>query len=338
MKKCTNCGGVLYFDPDTQNLHCKKCGSYMELEKNKKYEKHPFEMEQRTIEKSISAIDIYTHCPNCGAGFDSPTFEMAGICSYCGSSRTMKLDKEASPDVVLPFAFGIDKAKEKFKENLLKKRFLPNKLRRQTFKDIESIYIPAYLCDIKTHNEYAGELYDEYRDSDGDNHRSYWRIKGTKDVEEKNLLCECSSQITQVTLNQILPFDTTSAVKFSPSYLMGYSVEYYDKLLEDCKKTFMAMAVANVRKIILKGYNYDGVNYLHIHSDYYDCMYSKIILPTYKVKYKFGKKNYVTFMNGQTGAIGGKLPRSKAKIFAFVMGILFGVGIIGMLLAMLIAS
>lgn len=334
MSKCKNCGGVLYFEPNTQSMHCRKCGSNFALQKIYKYDKHSFDMEGKTIEKKFS-IAGGSACPNCGAGADGEAWEITSICKYCGAIKIPDLDKELAPDVVLPFAFDVEEAKIKFKEGIKKKNFLPNKFKKQVFKDIDSVYIPAYLCDVKTHNSYSGEIYDEHKSADGDRHKHYTKINGVQDVEEKNLIVECSSQLTQATLSKILPFDISSAVKFSPNYLMGYSVEYYDKNLEDCKQSLKALATANIRKKILDNYSYDGVSYLHIDSTYYDCVYSKIILPTYKVKFKYKNKDYATFMNGQSGKVGGNLPKSAIKIFFFTMGIFVGIGVITLLMALL---
>ena len=54
-------------------------------------------------------------------------------------------------------------ARKKFAEGLKKKKFIPNKLKKQLpDNDIESVYIPAYLFNAKTHNEYNGRIYDTY--------------------------------------------------------------------------------------------------------------------------------------------------------------------------------
>lgn len=333
MKKCKKCGGTLVFDPNHQHLVCEKCKEFFPIRKVTEFKKYPFIMEEKTKEENIGNGKFNTKCPNCGANFGGETFSISERCKYCGGHLVM--DGENSPDGIIPFAFGIEEAKVKFREGLKKKWFLPNKLKRKHFDNIESVYIPAYLCDISTFNSYRGKIYDEYRESDGDVSRSYRKISGVKDVTTENLMVECSSRMTQVTLNDILPYNAKEVCKFLPEYVMGYSVEYYDKILEDCKKNFKAMATANIRKEILKNYSYDGVDYLEIDTKYYDCKYSRVVLPTYNIKYKYRKKQYSTYMNGQTGKVGKNIPRSQVKIFAFIMGIVAGIGIFACLLFLL---
>lgn len=333
MKKCKKCGGVLYFEPSTQNLRCTKCEDEYTFQKIKKFDKHTFDMSTKTMEKTITANDFKMRCPNCGGICDGDTFAISDICKYCGSTLAMNLEDGIAPDAVVPFEFNKKEAKEKFKLGLKKKWFLPNKLKKCKIKEeIESVYIPVYMCDVSTRNTYVGKLYTKTRHANGDQSIKTHRISGMEDVQEKDLLVECSKYLSQITLKKITPYQISSAVKFSPNYLMGYSVEYYDKNLEGCKASVKAMATANVRQKILSHYTYDEVGYLDIKTEYYDCKYAKIILPTYRIKYKFGKKDYTTFMNGQTGKVGGNLPRSPWKITAFVAGILLGIGALAYLI------
>ena len=119
--------------------------------------------------------------------------------------------------------------------------------------------------------------------------------------------------------------------KYKDEFLMGYSVEYYDKKLQECKSIIKESVKYDVRREILKGYRYDGVDYLDIKSNYVGCKYSRIILPTYRITYKSGSREYKSYMNGQTGKVGGYIPRSIFKIFMLVFGISAGISLIAYL-------
>jgi len=130
-----------------------------------------------------------------------------------------------------------------------------------------------------------------------------------------------------LTLDQIRPFDLNRLMKFQNEFLMGYSVEYYDKKLQDAKSLVAETVKVDVRKQILKEYSYDGVDYLNINTKYVDSNYARVMLPTYSVTYNYGGKDYTTFLNGQTGKVGGNLPRSKVKIGFLIFGILVMLGL-----------
>ena len=229
-------------------------------------------------------------------------------------------------NAVVPFAFDEKVAIEKFRDGLKKKWFLPNKFKKSLPKShVDSVYIPAYVVNVSSENSYVGRLYDTHRDSDGHSHRHYRKISGVASVLTRDILIECSSRINQLTLDKIRPFDINLMKKYRSEYLMGYSVEYYDKKLQDAKSLIKQSVEFDVRKSILRRYSYDGVDYLTINTTYKESNYARALLPTYSVSYKYKDKEYNTFMNGQTGKVGGNLPRSKWKIFSFVAAIVAAV-------------
>lgn len=333
--QCDSCGGSLEYNPIDGNLICKKCGASETFEKSNECLAHSFDMNVGIVEPEFNPKVQTLHCSSCGAIFKANTINISDTCTYCGSNLTMDftLSKASRPDGCIPFAFDKTEARKKFQAGLKKKYFIPNKLKKELPKnEIESVYIPSYLFNVKTENEYFGRIYESTRDSNGDSDRRYKKISGTKNVLTDKIIIECSSQINQLTLDKIRPFDVGQLKKFEDEFLMGYSVEYYDKKLEECKSLVKEIVKYDVRRQILKGYRYDGVDYLDIKSNYVDCNYSRIILPTYRMSYKYGSKDYKTYINGQTGKLGGNLPRSGFKIFMLVAGILAAIGLIAYLI------
>lgn len=338
-KKCKNCGAVLSFDPSIQNLKCKTCSSEVDFKKSNDYAKHSIDME-RVFEEIDNQESITTmHCSNCGAMFKGDKKTMSTTCSYCGANLVIDFENKTGiqPDACIPFAFDRIAASAKFNEGIKKKWFLPNKFKKSPPESsIESVYIPAFTFNCTTNNRYTGQLIEEYKDSDGDSQYSYRRISGNEVVYSKDLMVECSEYMTQTTFNTIKPFDTYDAYKFKEEFIMGYSVEYYNRKMEDVKNLVKKMIERNIKDQILKNYSYDRVDYLNIDTKYTFAEYSYIILPTYRVNYKYNNKEYSTFMNGQTGKVGGNLPRSGLKISAFIIGILLALGLIVYFIAFII--
>ena len=321
MEKCKQCGGVLIYDPNTGGLICNKCSERQKFERSNKVSKHSFVMNAHTDE-GIDMSKVKFHCPSCGASFEGKNYSLSDICSYCGGHLVANLNENSLPDGIIPFAFDKKTAKKMFKTGLSKKWFLPNNFKKEPPVDsIESIYIPAYLCETETNSVYNGRIYENKTDSDGNTTKHYKPISGNEAVFTKDIMIECSSYLSQVTLNQIKPYDFSNLYKYSPKFLFGYSVEYYDKNLDKCKSLIEQVVKSNIRTQILRHYSYDGVDYLNISTTYNDCKYSKIVLPSYRVKYTYKEKEYSTFLNGQTGKVGGNIPRSKLKIGLFVAGI-----------------
>ena len=85
----------------------------------------------------------------------------------------------------------------------------------------------------------------------------------------------------------------------------------------------------NIKREILSRYHYDRVVSFDMSTAYTNQKYMYYLVPVYKCDYKFKEKTYTTFMNGQTGKVGGGVPRSGVKIFFFVlMWVLIIAGII----------
>lgn len=332
MEKCKKCGGKLKFNPKNQTLMCKECKSEFPIKKIKDFDKHLFDFDQETKENFLQA-SMLTSCRSCGAKFARETLCISDVCEYCGAHMVVDFTQGVVPDGCIPFSFEKEVAITLFKKKVKKGWFVPNKFKNKLPKNnLSEVYVPAYLCETKSNSSYVGRIYDESKDDKGETHRDYRNISGTIDVSQNNIMVECSSQMTQMNLNKLLPYDILNIVKYNPDFIKGYSVEYYNRNLEQCKKNIKAIADENIRYKILSKYSYDGVSYLNINSKFYDCYYSKILLPTYKMDYVYANKKYTNFVNGQSGKVCGKFPVSKAKIFGFVAGILCGIGLIAFLI------
>lgn len=319
--KCQSCGSELYFNPEGNNLKCKACGTVVEFDKTSTFEKRTIDMDTLTaigdkIETNRAAL---SRCSSCGAAFTGTVVTLSTKCQYCGGNMVVD-DAAAHPDGCLPFAFSKEAASQKFVDEIKKKFLVPKAFKKNPKPDnIESIYIPAFSFSSRIEAEYAGELYETYTDSDGDSHRRHFNVRGTEHADMKDVLVECSDYLTQSELKQIEPFYMNETKKFSQGFVYGYSVEYYNRSVESSAKLAREIMQERVRKQILKRYDHDGVDYLDIKYKYGTSTYSYLLLPTYRVNFKYKNKDYSTVMNGQTGKIGGKLPSSPLRVVGIIL-------------------
>lgn len=331
--KCTGCGANLEFNPEGRNLVCKSCGKAFSFEISEDIAKRKINLNTSTTEDKVSKDRaILPRCKSCGAIFTGSIIGLSSRCEYCGSNLMVE-DISTYPDAVVPFAFGKKSAEDRFKEGIKKKAWVPKSFKKNpNITSVDSIYIPAYSFDTDISSCYNGRLYDEDEDKEGHTHRHYFNISGSVDTLARDELIECSEHITQSELVSIEPFQLSELKKFSGEYICGYSVEYYNRSVEESANLVKEVLSRRVRKQILAKYSYDGVDYLKIDSSYNSSKYAYLLLPTYKFNYTYKKKKYSTIMNGQTGKIGGKMPSAVGKIVFTVLGILFGVGLVGFLI------
>lgn len=327
--KCTSCGGEVAFSPKTQNLVCKKCAKTFSVPVNPVVY-HKVDLYEVVKDETSDLSALKLRCMDCGAPVSGDTITIAGVCPYCGSHLVEDFgDKlSVSPDGIIPFAFDKDDCKKKVYKVLSSKAFAPNDLRSGKVPiRVESLYVPTYHFRCLTDNQYDGKLEDRDEDSEGNTiYRSY-HISGSLEHKDEDIIIECSKNMTQIDMEKILPFDTTKVRKFANGYISGYSVEYLNEKFSSVKKYAREINASHIRREILFGRHYDRVVYLDVNTQYKDARYAYTILPTYKISYSYKNKVYSTFVNGQTGKMQLKYPKSRAKILWTIFGILGLIGI-----------
>lgn len=326
-QKCSNCGGNVLFSPETQSLRCPNCQSVYEIEAQKCCPKHDFE-NKAVGKKGWQEENKVAKCQNCGANVVLNKLEFATNCPYCSSSLIVDSSQipGEKPDAIIPFQFGKAEAAKKFAQGVKKKLFIPNKLKKQIPEsEIQGIYIPTFLFDADSKSEYNGMLYEEETTKVNDRYvttTNSFFISGDNQMAHKNITIEASAHINQHQLDSIKPFDYSEFCEFDEDFLRGYFVEMNDTNVEDCHSTAREVMKEAIKRDILSRYSYDGVTYLNVSTDFSNEKYSYGILPTYRFNYSYKNKNYTTFMNGQTGQVGGGVPRSGVKITFFVLAII----------------
>jgi hypothetical protein len=71
---------------------------------------------------------------------------------------------------------------------------------------------------------------------------------------------------------------------------------------------------------------------LQVDSDYSGQTFKHILVPIWLLTYNYGARNFQVVLNGYTGAIAGRYPKSWIKITLAVLG---GLGVIALLLLLM---
>ena len=336
-EKCANCGGNLYYNPSTKSLFCDNCKTSYPIKNTATIQYHNLNEQSKNQDNSeYQALNKVFKCPNCGANVVLSRLEISAKCPYCATGLVID-DKNIvglKPDAVIPFEFDEAEAGRRFVGNIKKRFFAPNKFKKQLPEnDIFGIYIPSFGFDADTFSVYSGQLYNEHTVTDGQGHtrtvRNYFKIAGNYDNDYHDIMVESSAHIYQSDLNGLLPYKYNQKQPYSNAYIMGYSVEQYDKTVDACKGEYRQILDGKIRQDILRKYSYSGVSYLNINTQYKNERYLYNILPLYRFEYKYKNKNYITYMNGQTGKVDGNTPKSGIKIaMVVILALLVVVGFI----------
>ena len=123
-------------------------------------------------------------------------------------------------------------------------------------------------------------------------------------------------------MDAIEPFNYQEMKPFSTAYLPGYLADKYDVTAKEniprierrVKKTALAKMEQTVNGFASCTYERDN---LRIHQG----KVSYALLPVWMLTTRWGGKNYLFAMNGQTGKIVGDLPVSMAKLVGLFFGL-----------------
>lgn len=336
--KCEACGSNMVFDPDTQMLECPHCGTKKsfatdvfakEIDINAGFD----ESFKWTAEEAV----VFA-CENCGAKVVLKNGETAKSCPFCGTYHVRKTDELAGvkPNALIPFSFDLDKSLEYSRTWAKKRFFAPNKFKKKLVtENVKGVYSPCFTFDSRTSSYYEARLGTTHTRTvgSGKNKRvqTYviWRnVRGRYYHNFDDVLITAGEKLGQKVLNKIQPFSTNASKEYEEKYMLGFMAYHYDQELTECWSDAKTIMDAEIKRGILSQYVYDKVAYFNVSTAHEGVTYKYVMLPVYVGNYKYNKKVYNFYVNGETGKVSGKYPKSVPKILGVVFGaIALAVGI-----------
>lgn len=336
--KCSNCGSNMVFDPNTQKLYCPHCDSVKEFNTDT----HTKELDLATAfskgKKWESDKTVVFKCENCGAKVVLNAGETAKNCPFCGTAHVQKTDELAGlkPNGVLPFLFDAVKAAEYCKAWVKKRLFAPSKFKRTLVpENVHGVYLPVFTFDSYTTSTYVGRLGKTHTKTvgSGKNQRQvtyteWFNVSGTYYEDFDDVLISAENRVGQKNLNKIAPFDTNNGKAYEERYLLGFMAYRYDRDLTDCWGDAKSVMDARIRSGILSQYSYDKVDYLNVSTSHERVTFKYVMTPVYVGNYSYKTKVYNFYVNGTSGKVTGKTPKSFWRIaFAVLCGLIVAAAI-----------
>ncbi len=339
--KCDSCGSNLVFHPEKNQLYCEHCGYTKEIQNRTSAQEldlvGAFSRDEKWEEETV-----VFRCDNCGAKVVLSKNESAKDCPFCGTAHVQKTEELAGlkPNAVVPFAFGLDKALTFSKTWAKKGMFTSNKFKKNLdARNLQGVYTPCFTFDSYTTSTYVGRIGKTHTRvvGTGKNRRTetyvVWRnISGTYLSNFDDILITAGSKFDQKKLDKLSPYYTGGSVSYKEDYLLGYMAYHYDAEITDCWDTAKGIIDSALRKQILSQYSYDRVDYLSVNTSHDRVTYKYVMLPVYMGNFHFKKKTYSFQINGATGKVIGKKPKSAIKLTSFITAIVAVVGVIGFLI------
>jgi hypothetical protein len=351
---CPSCGAEAQWNPAKKLLVCPFCGttSPAQAELTATGEtvivEHDLVAALRGIpdsQRGWQAQKISVKCQSCQAISVFDPGRVSQRCDFCGSTALVPYQeiKEAfRPESLLPMKISEDKVRDAIRQWYGSRWFAPNQLKRAALTDtVKGLYIPYWTFDAQVHAQWTAEsgyyyyVTEEYRDANGQlQTRQVQKIRwepssGELDHFFDDELVPASRGVQPEMLRRIEPFPTTKElVSYNPGFLSGWVVERYQIDLVAAAKEAREEMDGEMERLCADEVPGDTHRNLQVDDDYAGQTFKHILVPIWLLTYNYGAQNFQVVINGYTGTIAGKYPKSWVKITLAVLAAMAAVGFI----------
>lgn len=311
--KCKNCGANTVWSPDKNSMCCPHCDSL-------------------DSEEMVTDATGMVQCAACGAPMQPKQYDSANKCEHCGAYTIFeeRISGEYEPHLILPFQISKEKAKELIKKEFGKKLFLPSTFLKTSYLDqMEGDYIPFFLYDIDCNYKFAGKGKKVRCWTRGDTEyteTSLFQIYRTMDVDFAKIPADASLAMPDKEMDLLEPYDYSALVGFQPKFMSGFLGEIYSVNGEILEPRAKKKARSDASELMKKSI----VGYSSVIPEVDECSLrtkaeNYALLPVWNYRYRFGGKDYLFRLNGQTGKLVGKAPISIAKMLGYAATLFCGI-------------
>ena len=335
--KCPGCGNFLYYDPESKKLKCDYCDTKVDTYPVGLAVELPYhdDVEQGFVKwDGVKSIK----CKSCGAISVLPEYETASTCPFCNASNIVEEGQidGLQPNGVLPFKISKDQVPLVYENWLKSKHLAPLKLKKEAKRQpAKGVYVPLFTFDTQAECNYKiryGQTYTVTVGSGKNRHtetRTRWyTASGYIEDFFNDVQIEASKSITQKNLKKLGGFDTDNSLEYHNQFISGYSAERYDKSLDESWGEAKDVIKASLRSQIVSRYNADTVDYVNMSCTYSQKTYKYVLVPVWIFNYHYAKKTYGCIVNGRSGRVIGKYPKSAVKIGAIALSCMAVVGVL----------
>ena len=343
--QCPSCTGPLHFDSATGKLACDFCGSTYEVAEiealyaqKEAQASSAFQKEEaKKAEQKASdtqgewgyagdadwgadaeGMKAYS-CPSCAAELICDATTAATSCPYCGNPTIVpgQFAGTFKPDFVLPFKLKKEDAVRNLKKHYQGKPLLPKSFSEENHvQEIKGVYVPFWLfngevdvdMDLEATSENSYEQYNEMVTE-----TKHYRLHREGTVPFERIPADGSSKMPDDYMDSIEPFDYSDLKPFSTAYLPGYLAEKYDVPVEACAQRADERARNTARSAIVSSAGFADANPIREDLQLHRGKVDYALLPVWMLSTRYGGKNYLFAMNGQTGKMVGDLPSDNKR-------------------------
>lgn len=306
MIACPNCSSNLKYNIKLQKLSCDHCASTFS----------PYQFDEESgIKKSTIEVTVFA-CSQCGGELYTTDNEMAGFCSFCGSTTILesRIADEKRPDYIIPFQKTKEDCKEEYRKLMRKAFFVPKALKSPECIDgFRGIYMPYWIYDVKQQEKIS--LSGKRRTIDNDYIiTSYYTFDGNLAAHYEGITYDGSSSFSDNISKKLIPYKLNSLREFTPTFLSGFYADAADLEVSVYEEDVKGFADLKTGEFVKSYYELDPYEIESSDESITEQLGTTItkeiqaMLPVWFMSYR--NKDWVAYaaVNGQTGKVVADFP------------------------------
>jgi len=279
-------------------------------------------------------------CGHCGADLVFAGVRSA-LCPYCASGNVVERPATADrPRPAFVIAFSLDAAAARHAlVRWLGSRtwFADARIRRARIDSLRGVYVPAYLYSAVAHTEYTASIGEQYAETetrettDPRGHRrteirtvtrtEYRPLSGRHLGYVTDVLVGASAGLAPAELAAIAPYELLALRRYRPAVIAGWIAEEFARDPDDCLRASRDEAIEDIGMRLRRFLPGDSHCDLAWRTAVRWESLAPLLVPVWvlAVRHRDDRPALRVVINGQTGAIAGKVPLAWWKIALAVL-------------------
>ncbi len=274
--------------------------------------------------------------------------ERTAACPYCASPSVVARPRGevVDPAFVVGFVIPEADARQRARKWMRSTWFVKSAFKKAAVSEVRGVYLPAYLYSGSAAVDYTvkiGENYtvtETYTTTDAQGKtvtrtrtrvETEWRsLAGAWAAYLDDIVVTASRGLSNAELEAVEPYDLRALHRYTPKLLSGWIAEDPSRTVAECAEMARQEAVEQVGRRVsafMPGDSHRSLRYTTTFSNEYGAL---VLLPVWVLAVKYDPEQPAIRMvlNGQTGTLIGRPPRSWVKIVALVVAILAAVAVL----------
>ena len=332
--KCKNCGGNISYSPKDIALVCSHCGTKIEINSSRCGN---IKLDYSIAAELVHSASKFSHCKSCGSNLFTGEWNAITRCPNCGSiDIEPQSGSQYKPHAVLPLTITKEKATTLFQNFVNEGSFRPRDFKQMAkLGKLSVFYAPAYNFDAKTNTHYNG-VGVTTSNEEGKIVHHYHKFNGNMSNSYSDVLISANAKIGSGILEKLAPWDYRKLCVYSDEFLFGVVGSDINISHTASFEEFKNYVRNSETRKVKNKHNYPRYESLNVNTQIEKPEFNCAYYPVYANYYSYKNKTYACYINGSTGKVYGKSPKSFWKIFGLVVGIIAGV--VGTIVAIALAA